>query len=97
MFMTKEDIIECMKSLKCKNSEGFDRIPQRILVDGMEHLINPITRLLALIYKETKIPEQWKVARTIPVFKNKGDVNDIENYRPIANLCSASKYLKNLC
>ena len=96
MFMTKKDILECMKSLKCKNSEGFDRIPQRVLVDGVEHLINPFTELFALIYKEMKIPEQWKVARTIPIFKIKDDVNDVKNYRPIANLCSASKIFEKL-
>jgi hypothetical protein len=27
-----------------------------------------------------KMPEQWKVAKTIPVFKNKGEVNDLKNY-----------------
>jgi hypothetical protein len=80
-----------MKSLKCKNSEGFDRIPQRVLVDGMEQLINPFTKLFALIYKEMKIPEQWKVAKFIPVFKNSGEVNDPKNYRPLGNLCSSSK------
>ena len=30
---------------KNKNSEGFDRIPQRILVTGMENLIYPLTQL----------------------------------------------------
>jgi hypothetical protein len=40
-FMNKNDVYECLKSLKCKNSEGFDRIPQRILLDGAEILIDP--------------------------------------------------------
>jgi hypothetical protein len=34
MFMQESDIWECMKSLKQKNSEGIDRIPQKILLDG---------------------------------------------------------------
>ena len=33
-FMTESDILECLKNIKIKNCEGFDRIPQRILVDG---------------------------------------------------------------
>ena len=42
-----------------------------------------------------KIPEQWKVAKIIPIFK-KGSKVSIENYRPIANLCSASKVFEKL-
>jgi hypothetical protein len=51
MFNDKNAVIEVMKSLKPKNSEGYDRIPQRILLDCMEHLILPFQNLLSLIYK----------------------------------------------
>ena len=83
-------------SLKCKNSEGFDRIPQRILKDGAEVLINPLTVLFNKVYVQKTIPGQWLVAKTIPVFKNKGDKKDIESYRPVANLCSTSKIFEKL-
>ena len=72
-FMDRESIKECMLLLKRKNSEGYDRIPQRVLVDGIEHLLDPLTHLFHLIYNQKKIPEQWLIAKTIPVFKNKGD------------------------
>jgi hypothetical protein len=42
------------------------------------------------------VPDQWLIAKTIPVFKNKGQTLDINNYRPIANLCSTSKIFKKL-
>jgi hypothetical protein len=45
---------------------------------------------------KVKIPEQWLVSKTIPIFKNKGQKKDIENYRPIANLCSSSKIFEKL-
>ena len=43
MFMNSDDVMLCVKSIKIKNSEGYDRIPQRVLVDGitsccMKHL-----------------------------------------------------------
>jgi hypothetical protein len=41
MFIDKNAIIEVMKSLKPSNLERYDRIPQRILLDGMEHLSIP--------------------------------------------------------
>ena len=45
MFMTDNKISECIKDLKLKNTEGYDRIPQRILIDGHDFLIVPLTRL----------------------------------------------------
>ena len=47
------------------------------------------------IYHTYKIPDQWKIAKIIPTFK-KGSKIEIENYRPIANLCSASKVFEKL-
>ena len=51
--------------------------------------------LFQKIYTTCKLPEQWKVSKIIPIFK-KGDKSKIENYRPIANWCSASKIFEKL-
>ena len=34
-FMTESEVLVAVLSLKIKNSEGYDRIPQRVLIDGM--------------------------------------------------------------
>jgi hypothetical protein len=72
-FMGRAAIADTLKFLKVKNSEGFDRIPQRIL-------IGPLTALFDRIYQQQIVPDQWLVAKTIPVLKNKGDSKSIENY-----------------
>ena len=95
MFMSKQEIIRCISSIKPKNSEGFDRIPQRILLDGIDHLLNPLSELFTLIYKFKEIPEQWLISKVIPIHK-KQSKSDITNYRPIANLCSTSKIFERL-
>ena len=61
----------------------------------MNSLIRPLTTLFKLVYESKKIPEQWKVSKTIPLHK-KGPKKDIENYRPISNLCSTSKIFEKL-
>ena len=48
------------------------------------------------IYKTKQIQEQWLIAKTIPVFKNKREKNKVENYCPIAKLCTTSKILEKL-
>ena len=52
--------------------------------------------LFEKIYHEIVVPQQWLVFKTIPVFKNKVEKKNIESYRPIANLCSASKIFEKL-
>ena len=66
-----------------------------MLLDACVTLLPPMAVLFNEINQTCKIPEQWKVAKIIPIFK-KGSKVSIENYRPIANLCSASKVLEKL-
>ena len=89
------DILECVKSLKIKNCEGYDRIPQRVLSEGIDHLLSPLTGLFKLITTQNSIPDQWRTSKIIPIHK-KGPKQNIENYRPISNLCSTSKFFEKL-
>ena len=47
------------------------------------------------MYTEKNLPEQWKTAKTIPLYK-KGAKDEISNYRPISNLCTMSKIFEKL-
>ena len=94
-FMTPERVEECLKNLKAKNCEGPDRLPLRVLKDGAMILAKPLSVLFHKIYERKEIPEQWKVSKVIPLHK-KGKKEDIENYRPIANLCSITKVFEKL-
>ena len=42
--------MEAISLIKQKNCEGMDRIPQRIIVDGISILIKPLTELFNSIY-----------------------------------------------
>jgi hypothetical protein len=44
-FISREQICEWLISLEVNNSEGYDQIPQRILLDGTEILLDPLTTL----------------------------------------------------
>ena len=82
-FMSPLEIVECVKQLKLKNCEGYDQIPQRILIDGIDVLIKPLSHLFSLIYKDKLIPEQWLISKIPPIHK-KGSKNCMDNYRPVA-------------
>ena len=61
--MREEEIITAVLALKTKNCEGYDRITQRILTDGIGILIKPLTILFNKIYEQRCIPEQWLFAK----------------------------------
>ena len=64
--------------------EGYDKIPQWILIDGHDILIEPLSDLFRMVYKDQSVPGQWLISKIIPVHK-KGDKNMIEIYKPVAN------------
>ena len=61
--MSIDNIIEAVKTLKSKNCEGHDRIPQRILKDGIDILKYPLSCLFNQIYSQKKIPQQCIIAK----------------------------------
>ena len=67
--MTVTDVNACLNELNNKKCEGFDRIPVCKLYDARVRLLPPLTILFSEIYRSCKIPEQWKVAKIIPIFK----------------------------
>ena len=56
-YNTEDKILETMKSIKLKNCEGSDRIPQRMLVDGAIALLPSLAILFNNVYRQVKIPE----------------------------------------
>jgi hypothetical protein len=84
-----------MNSLKSKKCYGYNNIPLLVLKDGAEVLASPLSKLFEKIYQTKEIPDQWKISRTVPLFK-KGNKKNTNSYRPISNLCSASKIFERL-
>ena len=52
--------------------------------------------LFSKVYYQRAVSKQWLVSKTMPIFKNKGEKKEISNYRPIAHLCSSSKFFEKL-
>ena len=51
-FMTELEILKAVKSMKLKNCEGHDRIPLRIIIEGIQILIAPLSTLFKKIYAQ---------------------------------------------
>ena len=93
--MRKNDVRECLQDLKNKKCGGYNQILLCVLKHARDMLLDPMAELFEKIYNSGQLPEQWKVSKVVPIFK-KGNNHEIENYRPISNLCSGSKIFEKL-
>ena len=94
-WVTEDLVKTIMQQLTPKRCEGYDRIPLVFYRDGINELLPVITSLMEKVLSTGKVPEQWKVAKVLPLHK-KGKLTDVANYRPISNLCSITKIFERL-
>ena len=71
-------------------STGPDNISGRVLKHCARSIAYPLSLLFNLSFKTGSIPNEWKLAHVVPIHK-KGEISDIENYRPISLTSIISK------
>jgi len=91
-FSTQE-ITSIIKSIKTKNSSGYDEISTKLLKISANYTCSPLTYICNKSVSTGIIPERLKYSIIKPLYK-KGDKTDPSNYRPISMLTSFSKVLE---
>lgn len=81
--ISREEILNSIKSLKMKHSTGIDGLHVGTLKFVADELIDPLYVLFNKSIDSGVFPTALKIAKTIPVFK-KNDPHEITNYRPIS-------------
>ncbi|KAE9415090.1 hypothetical protein Angca_005315, partial [Angiostrongylus cantonensis] len=78
------EIRHAISSVKNRREPGPDRIRPH-LKNLPPVLVNTLARLFTRYLSEYKVPTQWKISKTVLLFK-KCNLHDIGNYRPICLL-----------
>lgn len=81
-----------LKSNKKSSLEGYNT---SVIADTALYIARPLQHIFNLSYGRSKVPEKFKMAKVIPLFK-KGEITDPGNYRPISLLSIFSKILEKL-
>ena len=83
------------KSINVNKACGPDGISGKNLKNCAGSLAYPLSLLYKLSYNSGIIPQEWKLANVVPVFK-KGSKNLVENYRPISLTCLVMKIFEKI-
>ena len=83
--ITTEEINSVLQEMKNNEAPGIDYITKELLKDGGEEILQTLNTLFNKCLDAGKVASDWKNAITILLYK-KGDKQDLNNYRPIANL-----------
>ena len=92
---TEEEIATAMKAMANEKAVGADGLPTKLLKLGLQQdrtILLELDRLTTLIWREGKVPQQWKDA-FITVLHEKGDKTECGNYRGISLVSHAGKVL----
>ena len=90
-----KDVILAIKSLDGSSSPGIDNFTPFFLKNILAQIANPLTVLFNRSLSEGKIPQDWKNALVVPIFK-KGDRQSVKNYRPISLTSILCKTLERI-
>jgi hypothetical protein len=89
------EIENVIKSLKTRNSKGYDEISVKILKISAPFISSPLTHICNRVLSTGVFPSRMKYSEIIPIFKN-GDRTNMTNYRPISLLSSISKIVEKV-
>ena len=88
-------VAKIIESLKTKSSCGDDGLSTKLLKEIKNETCSSITLIVNQMITTGIFPDSLKIAKIIPIFK-KGDIEIIENYRPISILPAISKIFEKI-
>lgn len=89
--LTCDEVVTAIRQQKNKRAVGTDLIPGELLKYGGKELHESVWKLFVHMWKEERVPDDFKVSRINALYKNKGDRSDCNSYRGISLLSAPGK------
>ena len=80
------EISSAIRGLKLGKAPGYDEILNKYIKSTEEVLMPLYVKFFKVIFETGILPEVWLQGKIRPIYKNKGDQLNPENYRPITVL-----------
>ena len=92
--ITLKEIEECINNLSIKKAKGEDGIGNKVIISLKEYLIPILHHIFNLSLLIGYIPQKWKTAQLIMIFKENKPINNPGSYRPISLTSCLGKILE---
>ena len=93
--ISPSEISKIIRSFEPKKTCDADGLSMFFISNFADPLSIPLSHIFSLSLSSGIIPNQLKIAKVIPIFKN-GDSQNVDNYRPISLLNVFSKILERI-
>ena len=88
---TFEEVNHAIRKSTNNKTSGIDYIVNEYVKYSPEFMIHEIVHLFNIILDTGIVPSEWSIGLICPIYKNKGDIKDPDNYRGITLLSCFSK------
>ena len=78
--VTRTEVEKALRKMKNEKSPGPDEIPVEEWKCLGREGIDKLTELMQKIWREERMPEDWRNSVITPIYKEKGDIQDCGNY-----------------
>ena len=85
-IVRKGELLESLKSMENDKSPGLDGLTREFYVMNWELIGSDYADVTANTYLQDRLPDSWSEGLITLIYKEKGDMTDLKNWRPITLL-----------
>lgn len=94
--ITEDEVNEAIKGLKNGKASGIDEFVNEYFKCSSPHLVSIFCKLFNIVFDSGIVPDTWLNGIIRPIYKNKGDPNDPDNYRAITLISCLGKLFTSI-